>query len=267
MDSVRLAVVVGVPVLLVLGSAVYFFNRPKDEVRLEAILARLDQPPSSSLDDADANDTALVRKLLETSDLSEDQTNALIQAAGRRYMRRKAAYERARQAVQTGRAASSLDPLRTDMDQARKVCDVAESLARRGSELTAMAMAEAEIGKTLTYTPSAMMRLGLIDRFSGADTFSDADLKNMETAFRARFGRALPVSARGDSAAHRALGFDHRGRVDLAVSPLQPEGVWARRYLSDKGVSFYAFGSAVRGKATGAHIHIGGASGRVGHGD
>jgi len=129
-----------------------------------------------------------------------------------------------------------------------------------------MAMAEAELGKTLTYSPAAMMRLGLTDRYNGStNTLSDAELKQLEEAFQKQFGRALPVSAKGDSASHRALGFDHRGRVDVAVNPLQSEGVWLRRYLSGKGVTFFAFSSAVRGKATGAHIHIGAASGRIGH--
>jgi hypothetical protein len=53
------------------------------------------------------------------------------------------------------------------------------------------------------------------------------------------------------------MGFDHRGRFDVAVGPSQPEGVWARRYLTEKHVTFLAFRSAVPGQATGAHIHIG----------
>ena len=61
----------------------------------------------------------------------------------------------------------------------------------------------------------------------------------------------------GESAVHRAMGFDHTGRFDLALSPSQPEGVWARQYLTGKGVTFLAFNGAVQGKATGAHIHIG----------
>jgi hypothetical protein len=48
----------------------------------------------------------------------------------------------------------------------------------------------------------------------------------------------------------------------VALSPSQPQGVWARRYLTEKHVTFFAFRSAVPGKATGAHIHIGPASTR-----
>jgi hypothetical protein len=61
----------------------------------------------------------------------------------------------------------------------------------------------------------------------------------------------------GDTAVHRALGFDHRGRVDLAINPDQPEGVWLREYLTANKIPFFAFRQAVPGKATGAHIHLG----------
>jgi hypothetical protein len=61
----------------------------------------------------------------------------------------------------------------------------------------------------------------------------------------------------GETAVHRALGFDHRNRVDVAVHPDQPEGVWLRQYLELHYIPYFAFRRAVPGKATGAHIHIG----------
>ncbi len=56
---------------------------------------------------------------------------------------------------------------------------------------------------------------------------------------------------------HRALGFDHRGRVDVAVVPSAPEGIWLRQYLQSRKIPYYAFSRAIPGKATAAHIHIG----------
>jgi len=53
------------------------------------------------------------------------------------------------------------------------------------------------------------------------------------------------------------MGFDHRGRFDVALNPGGAEGAWVRRYLTAKRVLFLAFRGAVRGQATGAHIHIG----------
>jgi hypothetical protein len=62
---------------------------------------------------------------------------------------------------------------------------------------------------------------------------------------------------------HRALGFDHRGRVDVAVVPSAPEGIWLRQYLQLKKIPYYAFSHAIPGKATAAHIHIGPGSTRL----
>jgi hypothetical protein len=73
----------------------------------------------------------------------------------------------------------------------------------------------------------------------------------------AKFARPLPISADGETAVHRALGFDHRGRVDVAVNPDQPEGQWLMRYLQSKRIPYFAFRAAVPHKATGAHIHVG----------
>ena len=67
----------------------------------------------------------------------------------------------------------------------------------------------------------------------------------------------------GETAVHRSLGFDHRGRVDVAISPDQPEGVWLRHYLTDNHIPYFAFRQAVPGKATGAHIHMGPMSTRL----
>ena len=247
-----------VPAILLLTGAVYFFAKAKENPGRWADRSRFEQPAPSPADDSvdDDSDRALVCKLLETPDLNEGQANSLVSAAGRRYMRRKLAYAAAKQAVDGGSAAAGgLEPLRREMGAARKVCDVAESMGRRKQELTATAQADWELERRLAYIPSAMV--GLTERYDGTSAFSGADLADMEQAFLKHFGKPLPVSARGESAVHRAMGFDHSGRFDVAVSPSQPEGVWARRYLTEKHVTFLAFRSAVPGKATGAHIHIG----------
>jgi hypothetical protein len=85
-------------------------------------------------------------------------------------------------------------------------------------------------------------------------------------AYQEHFGKPLPVSAMGDTAVHRALGFDHRGRVDVALNPDSSEGEWLRLYLTVKRIPFFVFRQALPGKATGAHIHIGTASARLASG-
>lgn len=245
-----------VPAILLLAGTVYFFARAKENSIRWADNSRLDQSAAALAGDSvdDEYDRAVVRKLLEIPDLNEGQANSLVTAAGRRYMRRKLAYAAAKQAPGAA-AAGALEPLRREMDVARRVCDVAEAQGRRRLESTAMAQADWELERRLAYFPSAMV--GLTERFDGVGAFGAADLAEMEQAFLKHFGKPLPVSTRGESAVHRAMGFDHSGRFDLAVGPSQPEGVWARRYLTEKRVTFLAFRSAVPGKATGAHIHIG----------
>jgi hypothetical protein len=88
-------------------------------------------------------------------------------------------------------------------------------------------------------------------------------LSRIESEFEKQFGKPLPVSAMGETAVHRSLGFDHRGRVDVAVHPDQPEGHWLLGYLVQNHIPYFAFRHAVPGKATGAHIHIGPMSTRL----
>ena len=94
-------------------------------------------------------------------------------------------------------------------------------------------------------------------RYDGNGSFTAGDKDRVSMAFRGHFARILPISADGATALHRSMGFDHRGRVDVAVNPDQPEGTWLMRYLEDNHIPYYAFRSAVPHMATGAHIHIG----------
>jgi hypothetical protein len=50
------------------------------------------------------------------------------------------------------------------------------------------------------------------------------------------------------------------------VHPDSPEGAWLLEYLRAQRIPYYAFRQAVRGKATGAHIHIGPGSTRLANG-
>ena len=89
------------------------------------------------------------------------------------------------------------------------------------------------------------------------------ELKALTLAFEKQFSEPFPVSAKGMTAVHRALGLDHTGRVDVAVNPDSPEGIWLREYLDAKAIPYYAFRMAMAGKATAPHIHIGPGSTRL----
>jgi hypothetical protein len=106
--------------------------------------------------------------------------------------------------------------------------------------------------------------IGKMEHFEGLGTFDETrELQSIEKAFEAEFDRPLPISADGETEVHRALGFDHRGRIDVAIDPRAPEGIWLRRYLRSRKIPYYAFTSALAGKATAAHIHIGPGSNRL----
>jgi len=102
-----------------------------------------------------------------------------------------------------------------------------------------------------------------MERFDGDGAFSPTDLKKVLTAFQNKFHHPMPISANGETSVHRALGFDHRGRVDVALNPDETEGAWLRAYLASQDIPYYAFRAALPGKATGPHIHIGPGSTRL----
>jgi len=211
---------------------------------------------------SDAQDAVVLRTDIFQQDLTEAQAEDLVAAAGRQFDRRKKAFDEAKGLVESGLAPQlSLDTFLRSLDFARKQCDLAETRARLAREMAAQAEAEAALAvRTASELPGAAPTS---ERFDGNGVFTEAILRKTETAFEARFGKPLPISAMGETAVHRALGFDHRGRVDVALHPDQPEGVWLREYLTENHIPFFAFRHAVAGKATGAHIHLGPGSTRL----
>jgi hypothetical protein len=99
--------------------------------------------------------------------------------------------------------------------------------------------------------------------YRGPARWSLGEAPKLQTFFSRRFGRPLPVSAYGQTALHDRLGFDHREAIDVAVSPDSTEGGALMTFLRGAGISFMAYRGAVRGEATGAHIHVGPASRRL----
>jgi Fe2+ transport system protein FeoA len=100
-------------------------------------------------------------------------------------------------------------------------------------------------------------------RYDGSVEFKLDVLPGIEKDFKTHFHYDLPVSALGQTAVHQGLGLDHRNRVDVALNPDQPEGLWLRSYLEKRHLSYLAFRSAIAGAATAPHIHIGSGSPRL----
>jgi hypothetical protein len=196
---------------------------------------------------------------------AEEASAEMIAAAQRRVDRQQARLQEAQKMVDAGVAARSyLAPFEAELSARQTSLDLAHLRARLMADRAAMSRPAAP----LVVEPAPLDDSGLfwqgMERYDGAGEFNEArDLPALELAFSTQFDRPLPISAEGETEVHRALGFDHRGRVDVAVVPSAPEGVWVREYLQARKIPYYAFSHAIPGKATAAHIHIGTGSTRL----
>jgi len=209
----------------------------------------------------DAQDMAVLRRTMYGQDITEEQANEMVAAAQRRLDRRQKRFDRVRGLTDSGIAAKNdLDPVAAQVDYARTEYELAVSRAKLTHDLAEMVRAEQ------ARPPREQAFAGSLApvRYDGAGVFTPAQFGQISAAFEHRFSKSLPVSAMGETAVHRAMGFDHRGRIDVAVNPGEPEGVWLRQYLEVRGIPYFAFWQAAPGKATGAHIHIGPESTRLG---
>ena len=221
--------------------------------QLEQALAALRQ----AQDDAVIAETLDARVALE--DLTEEQSAEASGAATRRLERIRARLAEQAQLVGQGVAPrTSLVPFEEEVDAARRLMAAVEQRARSLAEIASMIRAEQEVADSTPDAPSiADGAIARITRFQGDAKFGNEEFKGVVLEFERKFDHKLPVSARGDTALHRSMGFDHRGRIDVALSPDGVEGRWLMRYLEQKRIPFFAFRTAVRGQATAPHIHIG----------
>jgi hypothetical protein len=230
------------------------------------------QAPLPAADDyvADAKDEATlqltlyrefsVEELYKSAQLEaqfEKDIPQMLAAAQRRVSRAEDLLNRQRELV--AKKAAKPNTVQPYVDELQKRISVASLAISRARTLT-------DIIDTARDDRRNAARIGQgtnTTHYRGSGFFSGADREVLERAYLKRFGRPLPVSAEGATSLHRALGFDHKGRIDVALTPDQPEGLWLRSYLETLGIPYYAFRSAVIGSATGAHIHIGPGSTRA----
>jgi HEPN domain-containing protein len=229
------------------------------EIGLEARI-RLEQAERNLID---ARDAALLEETEYTpsSALSDQVVEDLIKAAQRRVEQAQARVELAKKLNAEGVAPQS-DLTEREENLTSRQLDLDWAIAR--ARFRAESAASAELSASIVYPPAttpleppSAFGNGM-ERYDGAGIFDEArDLKPLLVAFETEFNRTLPISADGETALHRSLGFDHRGRIDVAINPRNPQGIWLRRYLRSRNIPYYAFAHAVAGKATAAHIHIG----------
>ncbi len=207
----------------------------------------------------DAKDEAILERTLyghvEAGEFTEEQAAEMLAAAQRRVDREQIKVFRINELIAKDLAPpGDRDELEREVssrEDALEQANVREALLR---DLAGMAHAEAEA------TP---IRGLAEEKTAGNHLIEPKELKTLTLAFEKQFSEPFPVSAKGMTAVHRALGFDHTGRVDVALNPDSPEGVWLRAYLDANAIPYYAFRTALPGKATAPHIHIGPGSTRL----
>ena len=210
----------------------------------------------------EAQDRAVLRRTLygslKVEDLTEPLANQMLESAERLVVNQQEKVNRQRELVEqnvVGRL--TLTPFIEELDVRRKSLSLAQSRVMFWNQL--LEMARAEQARQLEQDQQAAQQAD----DEAATGIAVSRVRQLESEFERVFSRSLPVSARGDTTFHRTLGFNHTGRIDVAVSPDSAEGQWLRKWLDRTGVPYLAFRTAVPGQATAAHIHIGPPSTRL----
>lgn len=153
-----------------------------------------------------------------------------------------------------------LDAGEVAVKEARLKLDEARKQLVDSDHLIAEVLAEQEAAKIKPTVPARAGKYAAspaILRSNGSAGWTLAQASSVQRFFQSSFGRALPVSAYGQSATHDRMRFNHRNSMDVALHPDTNEGRALIAYLRGNGIPYIAFRGAVAGAATGAHIHIG----------
>jgi len=199
----------------------------------------------------DALDEAILERTLYShiEDFNEAQISQMLDAAQRRVDRQQQKVSKINDLI-----AADLIPHSDSKDPETELASRTDTL-QHATKLAALAREIAAMAETETRPAE--------EKTAGNHLIEPQELKALTLAFEKHFSEPFPISARGMTAFHRALGFDHTGRVDVAVNPDSPEGIWLREYLIQRSIPYYAFRAAIAGKATAPHIHIGPSSTRL----
>lgn len=210
--------------------------------------------PRTALEEAErASERAVLTERMRDyvrRDVGIDELGDMLEAAARLRDLAKLEFDLVRTRVEAGAApAQQLEPVRESLAAAEKQLELAQERGKLVRQLAEMASAEERFDE--------LEEEELAFAYVGEGGFTDEDLLAVDGIFYEFWGRAMPISARGDTELHRSMGFDHTGRVDVALHPDDDEGDFLIALLESWGIPFIAFRSAVPGQATGPHIHIG----------
>jgi hypothetical protein len=213
---------------------------------------------------SEAMDRAVLRRTLygslKVEDLTEPLAKQMLDGAQRLVSNQQKKVNQHRELVEqnvVGRL--TLTPFIEELDIRRKSLALAESRVMFWNQL--LEMARAEQARQLEQEQLAAAQQLSDDESTAVLALSR--VRQLESEFERVFSRSLPVSARGDTTFHRTLGFNHTGRIDVALNPDSAEGQWLRKWLDRTGIPYLAFRGAVPGQASAAHIHVGPPSTRL----
>lgn len=113
---------------------------------------------------------------------------------------------------------------------------------------------EKQVGKL---HKGGFLRSTSLIRYDGAGPWALSQVGKIDTFFRQKFGRPLPIAVFGQGAIHNQWHLDHRNAMDVSLNPNGPEAEALMDFLRANGIPFSAFRTAIPNVATGPHIHIG----------
>ncbi|HEX7363515.1 MAG TPA: hypothetical protein VF283_23735 [Bryobacteraceae bacterium] len=213
---------------------------------------------------ADAQDKDTLAKTLysghSAQDMTMEESKAMMAAARRRVDRQVKRVENGRALQRKGLLSrSKLAAIKAELATRRRILQLADERAKEVQEIAAMADVEGATADKTGVEPLLTPEI----RYDGYGHFHLRELRSIRRAYYKEFDQRLPVTAVGETALHRRLGLNHRGRVDVGLNPDCPQGVWLRHYLEKRHIPYLAFRCAIKGAATAPHIHIGPESTRL----
>jgi hypothetical protein len=230
-------------------------------IRYAALLLTLLLTPSAV---AAADFSALNSDVLRTATEYRDQLGLQLKLEDLEVYRRQREVDQRSDMLEKGYISKSeLEQSKLALARAQAKLDDTKQRISDAEMIIGEAEARARLASLPPLPPGGYSEAGGLVRFNGSADWSLADASKIETYFATLFGHALPVSARGESDAHRQMRFDHRNAMDVALHPDSVEGRALMDYLRKSGIPFMAFRSKIAGSSTGAHIHIGKPSLRV----
>jgi len=239
------------------------FDRVKQLVD-QGVLPRLRLEKAQD-DMDDALDMSILKKNIYSADITPEQADQMVQIAERMAIRKQRSMARMQSMVSSGiLSLAEAELAGADLERSRSALAMAITRANVVRQLAEAAKLQKQIATLESQAETHPEWNGkLYSKYDGNGAFSVVDRHRVEGAYMAHFLKPLPVSADGETAVHRSLGFDHRGRIDVGVSPDSPEGLWLLSYLQKNHIPYFAFRAAIPHRATGAHIHIGPQSTRL----